>query len=63
MTKEIDYKLFEYEPKDADEQECYEYMAESGVKPEEIMNAEDRARYVKFLEKFNADAGQSTPNG
>ena len=52
----IDPGLFEYNPKEADENEVMEDMARMGWSPDLIVDPKERAAYIKFLETFDADA-------
>lgn len=48
--------LFDYSPGEPPEDEMFDYKARSGVKPESVKDPKERARYIKFLETFDADA-------
>ena len=49
-------RLFDYNPKEPPEDEMFDYMARSGDKPESVKDPKERAKYIKFLETFDADA-------
>ena len=49
-------RLFDYSPGEPPEDEMFDLMARSGDKPEDIADPKERARYIKFLETFDADA-------
>ena len=55
MTEKIDPKLFEYEPQEVSDDEVFADMAAIGTNPEDIVNADERAKYIKFLETYNAE--------
>ena len=56
MAKDFDPNLFEYSPKEADENEVMASMARRKVSPDVIVDPKERAAYIKFLETFDADA-------
>ena len=56
MAKDFDPNLFEYSPKEADENEVMASMARRKVSPDVIVDPKKRAAYIKFLETFDADA-------
>ena len=56
MAKDFDPNLFEYNPKEADENEVMEDIARMGWSPDLIVDPKERAAYIKFLETFDADA-------
>ena len=49
-------RLFDYSPGEPPEDEIFDYYARSGVKPEDMADLKERAKYIKFLETFDADA-------
>lgn len=55
MAEKIDPKYFEYEPKEVPDDEVFEDMAARGVPPEDIPDFKERAKYIKFLETYNAE--------
>jgi len=50
-----DPKYFEYEPEEVSDDEVFADMAAIGTKPEDIVNADERAKYIKFLETYDQD--------
>ena len=48
--------LFDYNPGEPPYDEVMDYMARSGVKPETVADPKERAKYIKFLKTFDADA-------
>ena len=45
-------EMYEYEPKEVEDDAVFEVLSGSGVLPEELPDPERRAAYVKFLKTY-----------
>ena len=49
-------RLFDYYPEEPPYDEMMDLMARMGDKPEDVADPKERAKYIKFLKTFDADA-------
>lgn len=54
MTKKAPIEMYEYDPKDVDDNDVWESMMDAGIDPSTLPDENDRAAYIKYL-KEHAD--------